>query len=47
LCHRHHHLLHSKRKFEAKLSDDATFVVTDPRGRTRSTRPPGAPTLAA
>lgn len=42
LCNRHHHLLHSKRRIEAKLLDDATFVVTDPHGRTRSTRPPGA-----
>jgi hypothetical protein len=47
LCHRHHHLLHSKRRFEAELLDDATFAVTDPRGRTRTTRPPGATTLAA
>jgi hypothetical protein len=41
LCNRHHHLLHSKRGFEAELLDDGTFVVVDPHGRTRSTRPPG------
>jgi len=46
LCNRHHHLLHSKRGFQAQLLDDATFVVTDPDGRTRTTRPPG-PVLAA
>ena len=46
LCNRHHHLLHAKRGFHAKLLDDGTFVVTDPHGRTRSTRPPGM-TLAA
>jgi hypothetical protein len=46
LCNRHHHLLHAKRGFQAQLLDDATFVVTDPHGRTRTTRPPG-PVLAA
>lgn len=41
LCRRHHTLLHAKRGFEAKLLPDATLEITDPRGFTRSTRPPG------
>jgi hypothetical protein len=40
LCTRHHHLLH-RPGWEAKLLPDATFKVTDPKGRTRTTRPPG------
>jgi hypothetical protein len=41
LCSRHHHRLHL-RGWKAKLSPDAAFEVTDPVGRVRVTRPPGA-----
>jgi hypothetical protein len=41
LCSRHHHRLHL-RGWKAKLSPDAAFEVTDPAGRVRVTRPPGA-----
>jgi len=40
LCRRHHTLLH-KPGWHAKLLPDATFEVTDPRGNTRTSRPPG------
>ena len=42
LCTRHHHLLHSP-GWDAKLLPDATLEVTDPRGRVRTTTPPGRP----
>jgi hypothetical protein len=41
-CRRHHRLLHTA-GWEAKLLSDGTFEVTDPNGRTRTTRPPGPP----
>jgi hypothetical protein len=41
LCSRHHHRLHLP-GWKGKLSPDATFEVTDPAGRVRVTRPPGA-----
>ena len=41
LCSRHHHRLHLP-GWKAKLSPDAAFEVTDPAGRVRVTRPPGA-----
>ena len=40
-CSRHHHLGH-RPGWSEKLKPDGTLVVTDPRGRTRTTRPPGA-----
>jgi len=40
-CSRHHHLGHQP-GWSEKLKPDGTLVVTDPRGRTRTTRPPGA-----
>jgi hypothetical protein len=40
LCSRHHHLLHQP-GWHAKLLPDATLEVTDPRGRVRTTTPPG------
>ena len=39
-CRRHHHIGHLP-GWELKLLPDATLVVTDPTGRTRTTRPPG------
>lgn len=39
-CPRHHRLLH-KAGWHAKLLPDGTFEVTDPKGRTRTSRPPG------
>jgi uncharacterized protein DUF222/HNH endonuclease len=42
LCSRHHHLVH-RPGWHAKLLPDGTFEVTDPRGHTRSTAPPGPP----
>jgi hypothetical protein len=39
LCSRHHHVVH-RPGWEAKLLPDGTFEVTDPAGRTRTTRPP-------
>jgi hypothetical protein len=39
LCSRHHHLLH-RPGWHARLLPDATFEVTDPRGRVRTTRAP-------
>lgn len=36
VCSRHHHLLH-RPGWHARLLPDATFEVTDPRGRVRST----------
>ena len=39
-CSRHHHLGHQP-GWSEKLRPDGTLVVTDPRGRTRTTRPPG------
>lgn len=41
LCRRHHRRLH-RSGWTAKLLPDATFEVTDPAGRTRTSRPPGA-----
>jgi len=41
LCSRHHHRLHLP-GWKAKLAPDGSFEVTDPAGRTRVTRPPGA-----
>ncbi|MDQ3757579.1 MAG: HNH endonuclease [Actinomycetota bacterium] len=44
-CSRHHHLGH-QRGWHEKLLPDGTLVVTDPAGRTRTTKPPGlVPTL--
>ena len=40
LCSRHHHRAHQP-GWHVKLHADATLVVTDPNGRTRTTRPPG------
>jgi hypothetical protein len=40
LCTRHHHLLHAKSGFEAKLLPDGEFEVTLPNGVVRTTRPP-------
>ena len=40
-CSRHHHLGHQP-GWSEKLEPDGTLVITDPRGRTRTTRPPGA-----
>jgi hypothetical protein len=40
-CRRHHRLLHSA-GWTAHLDDDGTFIVTDPRGRSRTTVPPRA-----
>ncbi|HVF76320.1 MAG TPA: DUF222 domain-containing protein [Acidimicrobiales bacterium] len=45
-CSRHHHLGHQP-GWSEKLKPDGTLVVTDPRGRTRATRPPGSLQLAA
>ncbi|HVF73846.1 MAG TPA: DUF222 domain-containing protein [Acidimicrobiales bacterium] len=45
-CSRHHHLGHQP-GWSEKLEPDGTLVVTHPRGRTRSTRPPGSLSLAA
>ena len=39
-CTRHHHMGHLPGWHE-KLKPDGTLVVTDPQGRTRTTRPPG------
>ena len=39
-CSRHHHMEHTPGHHE-KLLPDGTLVVTDPQGRTRTTRPPG------
>ncbi|MDQ3757257.1 MAG: HNH endonuclease [Actinomycetota bacterium] len=39
-CSRHHHLGHLPGWHE-KLLPDGTLVTTDPKGRTRTTRPPG------
>lgn len=41
LCRRHHSLVH-RRDLDAKLLPDGTFVVADPCGRVRESRPPGA-----
>lgn len=38
-CSRHHHLGHQP-GWSEKLKPDGTLVITDPRGRTRTTRPP-------
>ena len=40
VCSRHHHLFH-KPGWHAKLLPDGTLEITDPQGRTRTTRPPG------
>jgi hypothetical protein len=40
LCSRHHHLAHTP-GWQVHLHAAATLVVTDPNGRTRTTRPPG------
>ncbi|HVF73405.1 MAG TPA: DUF222 domain-containing protein [Acidimicrobiales bacterium] len=40
-CSRHHHLGHQP-GWSEKLQPDGTLVITDPRGRTRTTRPPGS-----
>ncbi|HVF75620.1 MAG TPA: DUF222 domain-containing protein [Acidimicrobiales bacterium] len=39
-CSRHHHLGHQP-GWSEKLELDGTLVITDPRGRTLTTRPPG------
>ena len=39
-CRRHHRLLHVG-GWHGELKADGTFVVTDPKGRTRTSRPPG------
>lgn len=39
-CSRHHHLGHQP-GWSEKLKPDGTLVMTDPQGRTRTTRPPG------
>jgi hypothetical protein len=39
LCGRHHHVLH-RPGWHAKLLPDTTLEVTNPRGHTRTTRPP-------
>jgi hypothetical protein len=44
-CPRHHHL-HHRPGWHDKLLPDGTYVVTDPSGRTRTTRPPGTDRLA-
>ncbi len=41
-CSRHHHLCHQL-GWSERLEADGTLVVTDPNGRTRTTRPPGSP----
>jgi hypothetical protein len=41
LCVRHHHKAHQA-GWNLKLDADGTLTVTDPNGRTRTTRPPGA-----
>jgi hypothetical protein len=46
LCTRHHHLLH-RPGWDAKLLPDATFEVTDPKGRVFTTKPPGRLPLAS
>jgi hypothetical protein len=40
LCAYHHHVLH-RDGWSAHLADDGTLVVACPRGRHRTTRPPG------
>jgi hypothetical protein len=40
LCSRHHHIAHQP-GWKVELLADATLVVSDPKGRTRTTRPPG------
>ncbi len=40
LCARHHHIVH-RDGWDAKLTPDGTLRVTDPDGRTHTTRPPG------
>ena len=40
-CSRHHHMGHLP-GWSEELRDDGELVVTDPRGRTRTTRPPGS-----
>jgi hypothetical protein len=40
LCSRHHHIAHLP-GWTVHLDADGTLTVTDPAGRTRSTRPPG------
>jgi hypothetical protein len=45
-CRRHHHL-HHRAGWHDELLPDGTYVVTDPSGRVRSTRPPGLLPLAA
>ena len=40
LCVRHHHKAHQP-GWHLKLDTDGTLTVTDPDGRTRTTRPPG------
>ena len=40
LCTRHHHIVH-RPGWDATLTSDGTFTVTDPNGTTRTTRPPG------
>ena len=39
-CSRHHHLVHLP-GWHLELSADGTLVITDPSGRTRTTKPPG------
>jgi hypothetical protein len=39
VCSRHHHLLHTPH-WHAKLLPDNTLEVTDPQGRTHTSRPP-------
>ena len=45
LCRYHHTLIH-KPGWHAKLLPDATLEITDPNGRTRTTRPPGTLAVA-
>jgi hypothetical protein len=40
-CTRHHHMAHLP-GWHLDLHADGTLVVTDPSGRTRTTRPPGS-----
>ncbi|HUQ38829.1 MAG TPA: DUF222 domain-containing protein, partial [Acidimicrobiales bacterium] len=39
-CTRHHHIVHLP-GWHSKLLPDGTFVVTDPQGRVKRSRPPG------
>lgn len=41
LCHRHHRIIH-RAGWRTELADEGDFVVTDPHGVTRTSRPPPA-----